>query len=71
MLEVDDVFIILLIIIENMDKESHLSSSLSDIRFMEDVKKEDRFYLRYYLTIKRARQLNEDLYKGQTDKTGN
>lgn len=51
-------------------QESQLGASLSNIRYMEDVQKEDRFYLRYYLTIKRARQLNEELYKGQTDKSG-
>lgn len=49
-------------------QESQLGS-LSNIRFMEDVKKDDRFYLRYYLTVKRARQLNEELYEGELDKS--
>jgi|JI9StandDraft_1071089.scaffolds.fasta_scaffold1358521_1 hypothetical protein len=37
---------------------------------MEDVKKIDRYYLRYYLTVKRARKLNEFIYKGEMDKSG-
>jgi len=42
--------------------------SLSTIHKMEEVKKHDRFYLRYYLTIKKARLLNDEVYGDQVTK---
>lgn len=35
---------------------------------LEESKKPNRFYLRYYLTIKRAIELNQDLYGDATGK---
>ena len=53
-------------------EESYIkaSSSLIHIREIDDVKKADRFYLRYYLTIKKARSLNEAIYGEKTAKGG-
>lgn len=45
-------------------------SSLRHIGNMDEVKKADRYYLRYYLTIKRARKLNEQIYGDAKDKSG-
>ena len=45
-------------------------SSLRNIGNMDEVKKSDRYYLRYYLTIKRARKLNEKIYGDKKDKSG-
>ena len=45
-------------------------SSLRRIGDMDEVKKADRYYLRYYLTIKRARKLNEKIYGDKKDKSG-
>ena len=44
--------------------------SLKQIRDLDDVKSFDRFYLRYYLTVKRARQLNQTIYGDKTAKGG-
>jgi hypothetical protein len=38
---------------------------------MNEVKKQDRFYLRYYLTVKKARILNEAIYGDQVTKNKN
>jgi hypothetical protein len=35
---------------------------------MDEVKKKDRFYLRYYLTIKKARELNAEIYGDKRSK---
>ena len=44
-------------------------SSLKHIGEMDEVKKASRFYLRYYLTIRRARELNEKIYGDKMDKS--
>ena len=41
-----------------MEEESKLGASMSNIRDLDEIKKLDRYYLRYYLTVKRARELN-------------
>ena len=49
---------IIIYILDLMDSAKLSVSSLRHIGDMDEVKKADRYYLRYYLTIKRARKLN-------------
>lgn len=52
-------------------EESKLGiSSFSHIRDLDEVKQSDRYYLRYYMTIKKARKLNQKIYGDEKDKGG-